>query len=158
LMTLQDRESRQREIKRDGLARLEKSWTEGERALNEMRTALEGLDQQVAVLRSRRDQAQVESATLDLISSATAGRQTVAANVSQTVDRLQHDVQKIEARNEARRSLAPADARPGNQVGRAWSRLEALKTYHDAESVQSPASAEADRGAEKKAKKPAEPK
>jgi len=158
LMTLQDRESRQREIKRDGLARLEKSLTEGERALSEMRTALEGLDQEVAVLRSRRDQAQVESATLDLISSATAGRQTVAANVSQTVDRLKQDVQKAEARNEARRNLAPVDALPGNQVGRAWSRLEALKTYHDAESTPSPASDEADRGAAKKAQKPAKPK
>jgi len=158
LMTLQDRESRQREIKRDGLARLEKSLTEGERALSEMRTALEGLDQEVAVLRSRRDQAQVESATLDLISSATAGRQTVAANASQTVDRLKQDVQKMEARNEARRSLAPVDSLPGNHVGRAWSRLEALKTYHDAETAQPAAGVEADRGAAKKAKQPAGPK
>lgn len=158
LMTLQERELRQRKIKGDGLARLEKSLTAGERALTEMRSALEGLNQEVAVLRSRRDQAQVESATLDLISSATAGRQTVAANVSQTVDRLKQDVQKMEARNEARRNLAPIDARADSRVGRAWSRLEALKTYHDAQAAQTFASVAADPGAAKKGKQPAEPK
>ncbi len=158
LMALQQRESSQREIKRDGLARLEKSLTDGERALTEMRTALEGLDQEVAVLRSRREQARVESATLDLISSATAGPQTVAANVSQTVERLKEDVQKFEARNEARRSLAPVDERSGNQLGRAWSRLEALKTYHDAEAAQSPASEETHTSDAKKAKKSTETK
>jgi predicted nucleic acid-binding Zn-ribbon protein len=160
LMTLQERESRQREIKRDGLARLEKSLTEGERALTEMRTSLDGLDQEVAVLKSRREQAQVEAATLDLISSATAGQQTVAAAVGQNVDRLKQDVQKIEARNEARRSLAPADARPSNQLGRAWSRLEALKTYHDAEAAQPHAASAkpAANVAAKKSKKPAEMK
>lgn len=154
LMALQQRELRQRDIKRDGLARLEKSLTEGERALTEMRSALEGLDGEVAVLRSRREQARVESTTLDLISSATVGQQTVAADVSQSVARLKQDVQKLEARNEARRSLTPVDERSGDQVCRAWSRLEALKTYHDAQTAQSPASGEARKNDGKKAKKP----
>ncbi|MCY2994820.1 MAG: hypothetical protein NTY19_44210 [Planctomycetota bacterium] len=132
LMAQQQRESRQLEIKRDGSAQLQKSLSEGERALAEMRTALEGLDQEVAVLKSRREQAQVEAATLDLISSATAGQQTAAANVVQSEVRLKQEVQKLEARNGARRTLASVDARPQNQLGRVWSRLEALKTYHDA--------------------------
>jgi peptidoglycan hydrolase CwlO-like protein len=155
LMALQERETRQGEIKREGLARLENSLTAGERALNEMRTALEELDQEVALLRGRREQAQVESATLDLISSATAGRQTVAADVSHTVDRLKQDVQKMEARNEARRNWAPAEARSGAQVGRAWSRLEALKAYHDAETARPPAGEDAGPETAKKANKPA---
>ena len=158
LLALQQRESRQREIKGEGLARLEKSLSEGERALTQMCAALEQLDQEVAVLRSRREQAQVESATLDLIASATAGRQNVADDVNQTVVRLKQDVQKMEARNEARRSLAPVDARPGSQVGRAWSRLEALKAYHDAEAAPLPAGHGADQGTAKKSQKPSDPK
>jgi polyhydroxyalkanoate synthesis regulator phasin len=132
LLAQQERESRQRAIKRDGLARLEKSLTDGEWALTEMRTALEGLDQEVAVLKSRREQAQVEGATLDLISSATTGQQTVASSVGQSVDRLKTDVAKLEARNDVRRDLAPVAARPSNQLGRAWSRLESLKAIRDA--------------------------
>ncbi|MCY2992498.1 MAG: hypothetical protein NTY19_32150 [Planctomycetota bacterium] len=131
LLAQQQREQRQLEIKRDGLTRLEKSLGEGEQALTEMRTALEGLDQELAVLKSRREQAQIEASTLDLVSSATNGQQTVASNVGQSVDRLKHEVRKLEARNEARRGLAPAAERPENQLGRAWSRLETLKAYHD---------------------------
>jgi chromosome segregation ATPase len=139
LLAQQERESRQLAIKRDGLARLEKSLSDGERALTEMRTALEGLDQEVAVLKSRREQAQVEGATLDLISSATAGQQTAATSVGQSVERLKQDVAKLEARNDARRGLAPVAERPANQLGRAWSRLESLKAFHDAVAAQPPA-------------------
>ena len=131
LLTQQQREKRQLEIKHEGLTRLEKSLGEGEQALTEMRTALEGLDQELAVLKSRRDQAQIEAATLDLVSSASAGQQTVAAQVGQNVDRLRQEVRKLEARNEARRVLAPTAERPENQVSQAWSRLETLKTFHD---------------------------
>ncbi len=95
-------------------------------ALAEMQTALEGLDQEVAVLRSRREQAETEAATLDLISSASAGQQTAATTVGQSVERLTQDVEKLEARNEARRGLAPVETRPSNQLARVGGRLETL--------------------------------
>ncbi len=52
LMTLQDRETRQVKIKKEGLARLDKSVHDGEQALAEMRQGLEGAEQEVAVLKS----------------------------------------------------------------------------------------------------------
>ena len=57
LLAMQDRETRQVEIKRVGLTRLKKSAEEGELALTEMKRALDQTEQEVAVLRSRRDQA-----------------------------------------------------------------------------------------------------
>ena len=53
LITQQDRETRQLDIKRDGLARIETSLREGERAVAEMQQALEGVEQEVAMLKTR---------------------------------------------------------------------------------------------------------
>lgn len=132
LMSQQDRETRQLKIKQEGLARLEKSVTEGERALADMRSALETTEQEVAVLKSRREQAEVESTTLDMISSVTADSHTAAAAMNDGLGKLKQDVAKLEARNDARRNLAPvAERTPANRLGRSWNRLEELKTYHD---------------------------
>ncbi len=54
------------------LTRQKKCAEEGQLALNEMKSELDHSEKEVAVLRSRRDQAEVESPTLDLVSSATA--------------------------------------------------------------------------------------
>lgn len=133
LMTMQDRETRQLEIKRDGLARMEKSVHEGEQALADMRDALETTEQEIAVLKSRRDQARAEAATLDLISSVTADGGTSTSVIGENVERLSSEVEQLEARNQARRNLAPVtDRQPRNQLTRNWSRLEELKRYHDA--------------------------
>lgn len=61
LMASQESETKQLEIKKAGLSRLEKSEKEAELALADMRHALDGAEHEVAVLKSRREQAQVES-------------------------------------------------------------------------------------------------
>ena len=137
LLVLQDRETHQLTIKRDGLNRLKKSVDEGELALTEMRRGLEDTEQKVALLQTRREQAEVESQTLDLVSAATTNADTVASSLNKSVDRLKDNVGKTEARNEARnearRGTATIAERTGsNHVSRSFNRLESLKAIHDA--------------------------
>lgn len=146
LLAMQDREIHQLTIKREGLSRLKKSVEAGDLALADMRRGLDDTEQQVAVLRTRREQAEVESQTLDLVSSATASQDTVASSLSRGVDRLKENVTQTEARNEARRGIASVSERSGsNQVARGFNRLESLKAIHDtrvkpaAESAPAPA-------------------
>jgi len=132
LMAQQERESRQLEIKQEGLQRLQTSVREGETALAEMRRALETAEQEVAVLKSRRGQAEMESATLDMIASVTSEGDAAATTINGSLTRLRTEVDQMEARNEARRDLAPVADRPmDNQVARSWSRLETLRAIHD---------------------------
>ena len=131
LLDQQRRETRQLEIKREGLQRLEQSLADGKRALTDMRSALENTDQELAVLKSRREQAQIEASTLDLISSATSNQKNVATNVAQGVDHLKQEVRELEARNNARRTLTPGEAGLQNRLAGAWTRLEELKAFHD---------------------------
>jgi septal ring factor EnvC (AmiA/AmiB activator) len=133
LLVMQDRETRQLEIKKTGLARLKKSSEEGEAALADIRNGLETAEQEVAVLRSRREQAEVETQALDLVNAATANHDTVASHLNHGVDRLRTHVDKTEARNEARRGTAPVTTRHANNgVSRSFNRLESLKAIHDA--------------------------
>ena len=133
LLAMQDRETHQLTIKRDGLVGLKKSVAEGERALADMRRGLDDTEQQVAVLKTRREQADVASQTLDLVSAATTNQDTVAASLNKSVDRLKDNVTKTEARNEARRSTASVTERSNsNQVARSFNRLESLKAIRDA--------------------------
>ena len=133
LLAMQDRETHQLTIKRDGLNRLKKSVDEGELALTEMKRGLEDTEQKVALLQTRREQAEVESQTLDLVSSATTNADTVTASLNKSVDRLKDNVGKTEARNEARRGTTSIAERTGsNQISRSFNRLESLKAIHDA--------------------------
>jgi phage shock protein A len=84
---------------------LQHSAAEGEAALAEMKRRLEQTEQEVAELRSRREQAEVESQTLDLVSSATANRETAATSLNRAVGRLQDNVEQLQARNEARHGI-----------------------------------------------------
>ena len=111
---------------------MKKSAEEGELALNEMKRALDQTEQEVVVLRSRRDQAEVEASTLDLVSSATANRETVGTVMNDGLARLKGKVNEVEARNEARRGMTSPDQRPAfSAIGRQWNRLESLKAIHD---------------------------
>lgn len=133
LLAMQDRETHQLNIKRDGLVRLQKSVVEGELALTDMRRGLDDTEQKVALLKTRREQAEVESQTLDLVSAATTNQDTVAVSLNKSVDRLVDNVGKTEARNEARRGTASVAERTNtNQVARSFNRLESLKVIHDA--------------------------
>jgi len=132
LLALQDGDTRNVEIKRVGLVRLKKSAEEGELALSEMKRALDQTAQEVTVLRSRRAQAELESTTLDLVSSATANRETVGTVMNDGVARLKANVNKIEARIEARRGMTSLDQRPSSSaIGRHFNRMESLKAIHD---------------------------
>jgi len=133
LLSMQEREERELEIKRSGLERLRKSVTDGEQALAEMRRQLDETEQEVAVLRSRREQAETESQTLDLVSEATADTESVTGLMSRGVERLRTQVDGLEARNAARRDIAPVRVREsGGAVSRSFNRLESLKAIHDA--------------------------
>jgi len=99
----------------------------------EMRRQLDETEQEVAVLRSRREQAETESQTLDLVSEATADTESVTGLMSRGVERLRTQVDGLEARNAARRDIAPVRVREsGGAVSRSFNRLESLKAIHDA--------------------------
>lgn len=143
LLAMQDRETRELDIKRTGLARLEKCAAEGDQALAEMKRQLEQTEQEVAVLRSRREQAETESQTLDLVSTTTANRESVASSLNRGVERLRTNVDKLEARNEARRGVTSITERQStNQLSRAFNRLESLKAIHDAAAASATKSSE----------------
>ena len=131
LLTLQDRETRQLEIKREGLTRLERGEREGIQALADMRTALESSEMEVEVLKQRREQAEMESKTLDTVSSIASKRPDVDSSISQGLSKIRSDVKQLEAKNEARRALSPVNERPTNQLTKHWNRLETLKAIHD---------------------------
>lgn len=132
LIAAQDRETRQLEVKRDGLARLKKSAEEGDAAVADMRRSLDSTEQEVAVLRSRREQAEIESQTLDLVSAATTDTDSVATSLNASVERLRANVDETEARNEARRGVASVSERSrSSNISRSFNRIETLKAIFD---------------------------
>jgi DNA repair exonuclease SbcCD ATPase subunit len=142
LMAAQEAESKQLEIKKSGLARLEKSEKEAELALADMRRALESAEHEVAVLQSRREQADVESQTLDMVTSVSGGVHATTDGVGRSLDRLRTDVARKEAVNDAKRGLAPVSTRSStNALARQWNRLESLKKYRDQPTGQDAANA-----------------
>jgi hypothetical protein len=84
----------------------------------------------VAILRSRREQAEIESKTLDMVASVTSRSTDTASTVGKSVDGLKSGVEKLEARNDARRAhgLNPTET---NQLSKGWTRLESLKAIAD---------------------------
>ncbi len=131
LLTEQDRQTRQLEIKRQGWSSIEASLGAGEQAVAEMRNAMENVEQEVATLKTRREQAEMEASTLDLISSVTASQNTAAATIGENVDRMKQQIEALEARNEARRAMTPTAETLEGRLPRAYGRLDTLKSYHD---------------------------
>ena len=130
LLTEQDRESRQLEIKKTGLERIERGAREGELAITDMKSSLDNAEQEVLVLRSRREQAEVEAKTLDMVASVSGQSGEATASVGKSLEDLKGGVAKLEARNEARRANAPVAERTENALSKGWSRLESLKAIH----------------------------
>lgn len=132
LLSAQDREEGQLRIKRIGQERLEKGAKEGEVAIADMRSALDTAEQEVTILRSRREQAEIESKTLDMVTAVTSSRGETSASVGKSLDKLKGGVETIEARNDARRMHAPvSDRANNNELSKGWTRLESLKAIHD---------------------------
>jgi DNA repair exonuclease SbcCD ATPase subunit len=131
LLTEQERDERQLDIRRAGLGKLTASITEGERALSDMRDSLLALEQEVELLRTRREQARLESQTLELVSAVQTGPRLDASGVAQEAAQLRTEVDTLEARNEARRTALPSGVTP-TRLAEDWARLERLKSIHAA--------------------------
>ena len=132
LLSAQDREEGQLRIKRIGQERLEKGAKEGEVAIADMRSALDTAEQEVTILRSRREQAEIESKTLDMVTAVTSSRGESSASVGKSLGKLKGGVETIEARNDALRMHAPvSDRANNNELSKGWTRLETLKAIHD---------------------------
>jgi peptidoglycan hydrolase CwlO-like protein len=130
LLAMQDRDENALRIKQQGYERLAGSVADGEAALTEMKNRLLEIEQEFAVLKTRRDQARMESETLDLVAGATAEGSSATANVGTSVKRLEGQVEQLEARNEARRDVAAVDQRASQgKLSQSFNRLEALKKY-----------------------------
>jgi len=131
LLMEQDRDERQLTIRREALDRVVKSIDEGTAAITEMASRLLEAENEFQILVVRREQAQNENELLDLVASAGRSGKTVAANIGSTLDGLRGDVETLEARNDARRDVAPLQDREPSKLSQAWGRLERLKALHD---------------------------
>lgn len=132
LIALQESESKQIEIKKSGLERLEKSEKEAELALADMRHALDSAEHEVTMLKSRRKQAEVEAKTLDMVTAVSDGVHLTSEGVGRSLGRLRDNVSRKEAVNEAKRGMIPVNSRgSSNQLSRQWNRLEALSKYQE---------------------------
>lgn len=130
LLALQKRDEDALRIKQQGFQRLEKSVHDGESAVGEMKNQLAAIGQQFDVLKARREQAHLESETLDLIAGATTDQSSTTASINQGVERLESEVVHLEAQNKARRNLSPLDSRATqSKLANSFNRLETLKKY-----------------------------
>ena len=146
LLMEQDRDERQLTIRTEALDRVVKSIAEGTAAITEMESRLLEAENEFQILVVRREQAQNENELLDLVASAGRSGKTVGANIGSTLEGLRGDVETLEARNDARRDVAPLQDPAPSKLSQAWGRLERLKALHDKRSSQ-PASASTDESA-----------
>ena len=131
LLTLQERELRQLQVKQSGLDRLTKNISESELALDQLRDVLDNTEQEVALLKTRRDQAELEAETLQLLSSVASRQERTATAVKSSLDRLRNDVEHLEAENLAVRELAPVDQSvKRNRLNQQWDRFQKLEEFH----------------------------
>lgn len=138
LLSMQERDENSLRIKKAGFERLKQSVAEGSAALAAMKGELLEIEQEFAVLKTRRDQAQMEADTLDLVAGATTSNHSSSASLGKSMDRLEGQVQQLEARNSARRDVAPADQRvETGRLSRSFNRLESLKKYAEQRSEKS---------------------
>lgn len=145
LMSQQEQQSEELENLEKSLKGLDANRVAGKDVLTERKFALERQENEVKVLMTKRDQARAEAGTLDLIVAATSAQDSQASSVANAVEKLKTDVDKLEARNQARRSLTPSVGSAGlKQLTRDFSRLDQLRRYTDA-LPQSAASATQDR-------------
>jgi hypothetical protein len=90
--------------------------------------ALDAAEHEVALLKSRREHAEIEGRTTALVNAITDSLKAPRESVGESLGRLRDEVAQLESRNEAERTLAPADNRPGAEtIVREFDRLQALK-------------------------------
>ncbi len=131
LLMEQDRDERQLTIRREAMVRLVKSVEDGSAAITQMQAKLVEAENEFQVLVVRREQAANENDLLDLVASAGRTGKTAAAEIGTNLDGLRTDVEKLEARNEARRDAAPPGDRDSGRLTQAWDRLARLKALNE---------------------------
>lgn len=130
LLSAQEQEQERRSTKQAGLARLQMTARDAEVALADMQRALETSQQEVEVLKSRREQAEIESQTIEMV-NVVSGRGPHGA-VGEGLDRLRDEVTRLEAENTAQKALAPVSERADSgKLSKEWSRMEELKKIHE---------------------------
>ena len=116
-------------VKREALSRLESRQQQAEHALADSGRALEAAEREVALLKSRREHAEIEGRTIALVTAISDSLKAPRESVGESLGRLRDEVAQLESRNEAERTMAPAASRPGAEtIVREFDRMQALKT------------------------------
>lgn len=132
LLARRDRDGGELKVKREALTRLEARQRQAEQALDESLRALATADREVAVLKSRRDHAEIEARTIALVGAISDSLKAPRESVSESLGRLRDEVTKLESRNDAERTMGPATARPaGETITREFDRMQALRNLRD---------------------------
>ncbi|MCA9130021.1 MAG: hypothetical protein KDB22_23195 [Planctomycetales bacterium] len=130
LLSMQERDENALRIKQAGYERLQQSVADGVSALSVMKNEILEIEQVFVILKTRRDQARMESETLDLVAGAASSADSSTLAIGSNIDRLQGQVEHLEASNAARRDVAPVSQRSSTgKLTQSFNRLDALKKY-----------------------------
>jgi chromosome segregation ATPase len=128
LLARRSRDTQELAVKRDAFSRLESRQRQAEQALDDSGRALETAEREVALLKSRREHAEIEGRTIALVTAISDSLKAPRESVGESLGRLRDEVGQLEARNEAERTMAPAASRPGAEtIVREFDRIQALK-------------------------------
>jgi hypothetical protein len=128
LLARRARDTQELAIKRDTLLRLEGRQRQAEQTLADCGRALEAAEHEVALLKSRREHAEIEGRTIALVTAISDRLKAPRESVGDSLRRLRDEVTLLESRNEAERTLASTDNRPGAPtIVREFDRMQALK-------------------------------
>jgi chromosome segregation ATPase len=131
LLSEQDRDEVQLQVRSEALARLEHSVQESQSAVSDMDTRLQQAQTDFELLKMRREQAQSESDLLDLLATAGSSGDSTTGRLAGDLSALEQQVREREARNNARRESAPLSETRPSRLTQSWERLERLKQLHE---------------------------
>jgi chromosome segregation ATPase len=128
LLARRARDTQELTIKSDVLTRLEGRQRQAEQALADSGRALEAAEREVALLKSRREHAEIEGRTIALVTAISDSLKAPRESIGESLGRLRDEVDQLESRNEAQRTLAPVAGRPaGETLVREFERVQALR-------------------------------
>lgn len=131
LLSEQDRDEVQLQVRTEALERLQASVSESQLAVSEMDSRLQKAESDFDLLKIRREQAESESDLLNLLAAAGSEGNTSTAQLAKDLTDMEQQVREKEARNTARRdTVPPSEARP-SRLTQSYERLERLKKLHE---------------------------
>jgi uncharacterized protein (DUF3084 family) len=131
LLSEQDRDEVQLQVRSEALERLQASVSESQAAVSEMESRLQKAGSDFDLLKLRREQAESESDLLNLLAAAGSEGSTSTAQLAKDLTDMEQQVREQEARNAARRDSVPhSEARP-SRLTQSYERLERLKKLHE---------------------------